>query len=116
MAHGAGAALRHGIEPERLEAVCTCRANCLFSAAERAGPAPAMAASAQPNEVDDALFARMTQAWTEWRMVEIVSVTSLFGFFSRFNATLATPRENPPGRTAAAHLFAHRREAGKHAR
>src|SRR5512135_3055813 len=56
MAHTASGALHFGIVPEKLAAVREYRTSPLFSAAERAALDLAVAASANPNAVSDAIF------------------------------------------------------------
>lgn len=114
MAHNAGASLQHGIDPEKLDQVWSFRTSALFSEAERAAIELAMAAGAQPNEVTDAMFERARQFWTDGQIVEIVALVSFFGFYNRFNDTLATPLEDEPIEVAERHIAAHGWRLGKH--
>lgn len=96
MAHTAGGALRFGVEEQRLAAIWEYQTSPLFSAAERAALDVAAAAASVPNGVDDAMFAELRQHWSEEQIVEIVAVIATFGFFNRWNDTMATPLEAEP--------------------
>ena len=114
MAHNAGASLQHGIDDDKLAAVREFRSSDRFTDAERVAIELAMAAAAQPNAVSDALFERVRQHWTDAQIVEIVALISLFGFYNRYNDTLATPLEDEPLVLAEAHLAQHGWQVGKH--
>ena len=114
MAHTAGGALHLGVDPAKLEAVWTYASSPLYSEAERAALDFSLAAAAVPNAVDDALFARMQQHWTDDQIVEITGVISLFGFMNRWNDTMATPLEQEPLEVGAKFLASNGWSAGKH--
>lgn len=114
MAHSAGALLRLGIPEDKFEAVWDYRASPLFTAAERVAIEFTVAASSQPNDVTDELFARLRQHWTEGQIVEIVGVIALFGFLNRWNDTMATPLEEEPTRVGEKHLAKRGWSVGKH--
>ena len=114
MAHTAGAALRLGVDGEKLAAVWEYRSSPLYSAAERIALDFAIAAAAQPNDVNDELFAKMKQHWSEGQIVEITGVIALFGFMSRWNDTMATPLEAEPIEVGEKFLASHGWEVGKH--
>ena len=116
MAHSAGASLRLGIPQDKFDAVWEYRASPLFSEAERVAIEFTVAASSQPNDVTDELFARMKRHWTDSQIVEITGVIALFGFLNRWNDTMATPLEEEPLHTGEKFLAAHGWEAGKHRR
>jgi alkylhydroperoxidase family enzyme len=73
-----------------------------------------VAASSQPNDVTDELFARMKLHWTESQIVEITGVIALFGFLNRWNDTMATPLEEEPARIGEQHLAKRGWGVGKH--
>lgn len=114
MAHSAGASLRLGIPEAKFEAVWEYRTSPLFTEAERVAIELTVAASSQPNEVTDELFARLKQHWNEGQIVEIVGVIALFGFLNRWNDTMATPLEEEPTRIGEKHLSKRGWSVGKH--
>jgi uncharacterized peroxidase-related enzyme len=113
-AHTATSALRHGVEADKLAAIHEYATSPLFSDAERVALDFALAAASQPNEVDDALMARLRQHWSEGQIVEMLGVVGLFGFFNRWNDSLATALEAEPMETAQANLGATGWSVGKH--
>lgn len=104
MAHSAGASLRLGIPEEKFDAVWDYRTSPLFTEAERVAIEFTVAASSQPNDVTDELFARLKRHWTDGQIVEIVGVIALFGFLNRWNDTMATPLEEEPTRIGEKYL------------
>ena len=107
MAHTAGGSLRAGIDEQKLDAIWEYRSSPLFSERGHLALDFALAAAAQPNEVTDELFARMKQHWSDVEIVEITAVVALFGFFNRFNDTMATPLEAEPIEVGEKHLASH---------
>jgi alkylhydroperoxidase family enzyme len=116
MAHNAGASLQHGIDEKKLAEVWEFRTSAHFSEAERAAIELAIAAGAQPNEVTDEMFERVKQYWTDGQIVEIVALVSFFGFYNRYNDTMATPLEDEPIGVAEQHIVRHGWRLGKHGR
>lgn len=114
MAHSAGASLRLGIPEKKFDAVWDYRTSPQFTEAERVAIEFTVAASSQPNDVTDELFARLKQHWTEGQIVEITGVIALFGFLNRWNDTMATPLEEEPTRIGEAHLAKRGWSVGKH--
>lgn len=114
MAHTAGAALRLGVDAGQLDQLWEYRTSPLFSPAERVALDFALAAGSVPNEVDDALFARMKDFWSDDDIVEITGVISLFGFMNRWNDTMATPLEEEPAEVGEKHLQHQGWTGGKH--
>ena len=86
----------------------------LFSAAERAALALALAAGSVPNESGPDHFARLREHFTERQIVQIVGVIALFGFLNRWNDTMATELEAMPNEFAATALGAIDWQVGKH--
>jgi alkylhydroperoxidase family enzyme len=113
-AHTANSALRHGVAADKLTAVAEYRTNPIFSEAERAALDFALAAASVPNDVSDACFARLRSFWSEGQIVEILGVISLFGFFNRWNDSLATTLEAEPHETANQVLGRTGWQLGKH--
>ena len=113
-AHTATSAMRHGVEADKLAAIHEYRASPLFSEAERVALDFALAAASQPNDVTDALMDQLRAHWSEGQVVEMLGVIGLFGFFTRWNDSLATALEAEPQETAEATLSATGWSAGKH--
>ena len=113
-AHTATSASRHGIEAAKLSAISDYRRSPLFSDAERVALDFALAAASQPNDVTDELFAQLAAHWSESQIVEILGVIGLFGFFNRWNDSLATTLEAEPMAIGNEHLGTTGWTAGKH--
>ena len=115
VAHTGGTSSRAGVEDEKIAAIWEFESSDLFSDAERAALSFAQAAAQVPNAVTDDDFAQLRKYFTEFQIVEIMSVVSLFGYLNRWNDTMATTLEKEPTD------FAHRAinetgwTAGKHA-
>ena len=107
--------MRHGIDTARLEDVWNYRNSEYYSPAEKVALDFALAAAAQPNDVTDEMFAELSQHWNDGQIVELMGVICLFGFFNRWNDSLATPLEAEPREIAQKHLASSGWEAGKHA-
>jgi len=116
MAHTAGGALFHGVDPKKVADIWDFRTSPHFSAGEKVALDFAIAAASQPNGVTDAMFADMRKHWSETEIVEIAAVVAVFGFFNRWNDTMATPLEEEPIHVGEKYLAAHGWSAGKHAR
>lgn len=113
-AHTATSALRHGVAADKLAAVAEYRTDPLFSEAERAALDFALAAASVPNDVNDECFARLRAFWSAGQIVEILGVIALFGFFNRWNDSLATTLEAEPHETASQVLGRTGWQLGKH--
>lgn len=113
-AHTATSAMRLGVPAEKLAALAEYRTSELFSDAERAAFDFALAAASVPNDVTDELFGRLRQYWNEGQVVEILGVISLFGFFNRWNDSLATTLEAEPLENADHVLGPTGWQVGKH--
>jgi alkylhydroperoxidase family enzyme len=114
MAHTAGAALRLGVDAQKLDAIWDYQTSPLYTTAERVALDFALAAAAQPNDVSHALFAQMKAHWSEGQIVELAATISLFGFMNRWNDTMATPLEAEPVEVGEKHLASHGWDIGKH--
>jgi alkylhydroperoxidase family enzyme len=104
MAHTASGALHFGIDPAKLAALADFAGSPLFNAAEKAALTLAVAASAVPNGVTDAMFGELRRHWSEDQVVEIVATIAMAGFLARWNGTMATPLEDEPLGVAQQHL------------
>lgn len=114
-AHTGTSAMRHGVSADKLAALPHYRESPLYSEAERVAIDYAFAAASQPNEVSDELFARLRAHWSEGQVVEILGVVALFGFFNRWNDSMATTLEPEPLHLATQHLAPTGWVPGKHA-
>jgi len=114
MAHTASGALQFGIEPTKLAALADFRTSARFTDAEKSALALAVAASAVPNGVTDAIFAELRAHWSEEQIVEIVATIAMAGFLARWNGTMATPLEAEPREVADEHLAPQGWSAGIH--
>ena len=87
---------------EKLGEVATWRDSRLFSEAERAALEYAECITYTDRKVDDALFARVKQHFTEAQIVEMTWRTALCGAFNRFNDILQLDIEQGVGVREAA--------------
>lgn len=113
-AHTATSAMRLGVPAEKLAALADYRSSNLFTDGERAAFDFALAAASVPNDVTDESFRRLQQYWNEGEIVEILGVISLFGFFNRWNDSLATTLEEEPLENAGHVLGPTGWHVGKH--
>lgn len=101
MAHSLVAAKIHGISDEKVAAIWDYQSSPLYSDAERAALDFALAAGSVPNAVDQEIFDRLRQHWSENQIVEILAVVCLYGFLNRWNDSLATTLEAEPAQLGA---------------
>jgi len=73
---------------DKVAEVLTWRASTLFSEAERVALEYAETVTYTDRQVDDALFARVKQHFTEPQIVELTAAIALENFRSKFNPTL----------------------------
>lgn len=73
---------------EKLAEVATWRDSKLFSEAERVALEYAECITYTDRRVDDALFARVKQHFTEPQIVELTAIVALENFRSKFNPPL----------------------------
>ena len=97
---------------EKIEAVWEYETSPLFSEAERAVLRVAQGAAQTPNDQE---FEELRKYWDDGQVVEIIATISVFGFFNRWNDTMATELEASPLRFAQEHLSAAGWNVGKHA-
>ncbi|TQV81242.1 carboxymuconolactone decarboxylase [Exilibacterium tricleocarpae] len=95
-AHTGFGALRVGVDENKVAAIWEYPTHPLFDAAERAALDLARNAAMVPNAVTDQDFAALREHFTDEQIIELVGVISLFGFLTRWNATLATDLEAEP--------------------
>ena len=113
-AHTGSNSSRFGVEDQKIAAIWEFETSDLFDDAERAALRFAQAASAVPNMTTDADFEELRQHFTEFQIVEIVSVISLFGYLNRWNDTMATALEDEPVAFAERAIRSAGWDGGKH--
>jgi uncharacterized peroxidase-related enzyme len=114
IAHTGGCTARGGTEEVKVAALWESETSDLFTEAERSALRFAQADAAVPNMATDADFVDLRQYYTEYQIVEIVAVISMFGFLNRWNATLATALEEEPIAFAEKNLAEKGWTAGKY--
>jgi len=113
-AHTIRAAERYEASDEQLQHIWDYRSHPAFSDAERAALDFAIAASAIPNSVDDAISENLRRYWDEGEIVEILGVIALFGFLNRWNDSMGTSLETPAQESGQQFLAGHGWTGGKH--
>jgi alkylhydroperoxidase family enzyme len=104
-AHTASYAHQFGGSPtDKVAALWDFETSDLFTEAERAALRMAAAAGTTPNGVADEHFVALQKYFDDEQILELVAVIAFYGFFNRWNDTLATPLEDPPLRFALDHL------------
>jgi uncharacterized peroxidase-related enzyme len=114
MAHSLIAAKIHGISDEKVAAIWEYQTSPLYTEAERAALDYALAAGSVPNGVDQPIFDRLRQHWSENQIVEILAVVCLYGFLNRWNDSMATVIEASPAALGDAVLAQGGWTGGKH--
>ena len=97
--------------PEKIESVWEYETSPLFSDAERIVLRIAQCMA----QVTDEDFEELRRHWDDDQVVEIIAAISTFGFFNRWNDTLATELEASPLQFAREHLSDAGWKVGKHA-
>lgn len=105
---------RSSVSLDRLEAVWEFETSELFSDADRAALRLAAAAGQVPNAVEASHMQDLKRHYDDDQIVEIASVIALYGFFNRWNDTLATPLEAPVRTFGDQHLRQMGWQPGKH--
>ena len=114
VAHSGGAANHSGEDAEKIAAIWEFETSELFTESERVALRFAQAASSIPNMVTDQDFEALKEYYTDYQIVELLSIISLYGFFNRWNDTLATPLEEGPKAFAEKAISDKGWAAGKH--
>ena len=96
VAHSGGAANHSGEDAAKIAAIWEFETSDLFTEAERVALRFAQAASSIPNMVTDEDFDALKEHYTDYQIVELLSIIGLYGFFNRWNDTFATPLEDGP--------------------
>jgi len=113
-AHTSVSATRFGISEEKLRDVYSYSKSPLYSDKECIALDYALAAASVPNDVTDEMYNALSQHWNENEIVEILGVIGMFGFFNRWNDSMATPLEDEPLAAAEQLISDKGWEVGKH--
>jgi uncharacterized peroxidase-related enzyme len=114
-AHTASNASRlAGVDPEKIERAWEFQTNPLFDDAERAAMELALAAAQVPSQVTKEHLAAVRLHFDEDQLIDIMSVIALFGWFNRWNDTMATQLEDEPLEFARQHLESSGWTPGRH--
>lgn len=115
VAHTGSNSSRAGVDEAKIAAIWEFETSDLFSDAERAALSFAQAAAQVPNAVTEADFAELREHFTEFQIVEIMSVVSMFGYLNRWNDSMATTLEEEPTAFAKQAISGTGWTVGKHA-
>jgi alkylhydroperoxidase family enzyme len=113
-AHTASNAAASGGGSERIAAVWDFERSPLFSDAERTALRFAMLAGQSPSGVTDEAYTELAAHYDDGQIVELLAAIALYGFFNRWNDSLAMPLEATPRGFAETHLTPHGWEIGRH--
>lgn len=113
-AHTAHTGVKRGVADERIEKVWEFESSDLFTDPERSALRLARDMGQTPNQVTQRHFDELRAWFTDDQIVEMVAAVSLFGFWNRWNDTMATDLEQPIAKVADALLAGRGWTAGKH--
>ena len=114
LAHTAANSQRYGVADEKIAQMWEFETSDLFSDAERAALRFAAASASVPNAVDETLAADLKRHFTDTEIVEIMGVICYYGWWNRWNPSLATMLETHPREFAEKHLDATKWNIGQH--
>ena len=114
-AHTSHTAVGRGVDEERIAKVWEFEQSELFSPAERAALRLARDMGQVPSAVTAEHFDDLRSYFDDDQIVEMVAAVSLFGFWNRWNDTLATDLEQRVDRVAQALLADRGWTPGRHA-
>jgi uncharacterized peroxidase-related enzyme len=115
VAHTGSNSSRAGVDGKKIAAMWQFETSDLFSEAERAALTFAQAAAQAPSAVTEADFAELRRHFTDFQIVEIMSVVAMFGYLNRWNDSMATTLEEEPTAFAEQAMAGAGWSAGKHA-
>jgi AhpD family alkylhydroperoxidase len=113
-AHTTKTAVGTGVDPEKISHVWEFETDDRFSDAERSALRLARDMGLSPNAVTPAHFDDLRQYFDDDQLVEMIATVCSFGFWNRWNDTVATDLEEPVHRVASALLTGRGWAAGKH--
>ncbi len=114
VAHTGSNSSRAGVDDKKIAAMWEFETSDLFNQAERAALSFAQAAAQVPNATTEADFAELRKHFSEFQIVEIMSVVAMFGYLNRWNDTMATALEEEPAAYAERTMAPAGWSAGKH--
>lgn len=113
-AHTGHTAHLHGVADDKVAAIWEFETSELFTPAERAALRLARDMAQQPNAVTDEHFDELREHFDDEQILELVAAVASFGFWNRWNDTLATDLERPVYEVASVLLDGREWEPGKH--
>ncbi|OAO03081.1 fusion protein [Sphingomonadales bacterium EhC05] len=113
-AHTSHGAEKNGVSAAKIDQLWRFDDSDLFSPAEKAALAFALAAGQVPNAVEDSHYDALRAHFGEEQIIDLTAVVSIFGFLNRWNDTIGTRLEAEPVAFANETLGDSGWEAGKH--
>jgi uncharacterized peroxidase-related enzyme len=113
-AHTSKTAVSRGVDAEKIAKVWEFEQSDLFSDAERAALRLARDMGQHPNAVTAEHFDDLRQYFNDEQIVEMVTAVCVFGFWNRWNETMATDLEEPVYKLADAILSPRGWSLGRH--
>jgi uncharacterized peroxidase-related enzyme len=113
-AHTSKTAVGRGVDPDKVAKVWEFEQSDLFSEAERVALRFARDMGQHPNAVTAEHFTALREHFTDDQIVEMVTAVCVFGFWNRWNETMATDLEEPVFRLADALLSPRGWNLGRH--
>ena len=113
-AHTSHTAHKTGVDDARIEKVWEFETSDLFGDADRAALRLALAMGQAPNGVGPEHFVDLRKFYDDEQIVEMVAAVCLFGFWNRWNDTMATDLERPVAELAETLIGGRGWTAGRH--
>jgi uncharacterized peroxidase-related enzyme len=113
-AHTSKTAVSRGVDAEKIAKVWEFEQSDLFTEAERAALRLARDMGQHPNAVTAEHFADLRRYFSDEQIVEMVTAVCVFGFWNRWNETMATDLEEPVYKLADAILSPRGWNTGRH--
>jgi alkylhydroperoxidase family enzyme len=113
-AHTSKTARTNGVDAAKITLIWEFETSDLFSDAERVALRLALAMGQSPNAVTDQHFADLREYYDDAQIVEMIAAVCNFGFWNRWNDTVATDLEQPVYELANALLSSRGWSAAKH--
>lgn len=115
VAHTGSNSSRAGVDDAKIAAIWEFETSELFTDAERAALSFAQGAAQVPNATTDDDFVELRKHFTDFQIVEIMSVIAMFGYLNRWNDSMATTLEEEPTAFAEQTMADTGWNVGKHA-
>jgi alkylhydroperoxidase family enzyme len=114
-AHGAYTLHLMGVDPDRIRDIWAFEQSAEFTEAEKAALKLARDGALVPNLVEPEHFAELRKHYSDRQIVEMLAVTSLAGWYNRWNNSIATVTDRESVEWAETNLRAVGWRLGKHA-